>query len=135
MYWDGGFGSVAVPALTSRSDQQNAGASATLILTGDVELTADTSSTAQLSEPGGDTLVTEYRLTFDGNGTSNSGASNVAYTSYSSFLQTPATVTHVTGDDDVVVSLFVRASHPANGLADAGTYGATQTLTVSWVGP
>jgi hypothetical protein len=88
-----------------------------------------------LSGPGGDTLVTEYKLTFDGDGSSATGASTVDYTSYESFLNPAVSVTHVGGDDAVIVTLYVRAGNYLGDLANSGSYSATQTLTASWVGP
>ena len=81
------------------------------------------------------TLVTEYRLTFDGDGSSATGGSTVDWTSYDSFLSPAAGITYIADDNDVEVTLYVRASNQANQLADAGTYTATQTLTAHWVGP
>jgi hypothetical protein len=54
---------------------------------------------------------------------------------YDSFLITPAYVTHIPDDNDVKVTLSVIVSNYAGELANAGTYTATQTLTVHWVGP
>jgi hypothetical protein len=135
MYWDSNFPSMSLAAITSRTDAPTDSATARLVTTGDCELSADNSATAQLSEAGGDTLTTEYRLTFDGDGSSATGGAEVAYTSYGGFLSPAATVTHVEGDDDVNVTLYVRAQIPAGDVADAGSYSATQTITASWVGP
>jgi hypothetical protein len=100
-----------------------------------VEISADNSAAAQLSSAS-DTLVTEYKLTFDGTGSAGTtGGAGTTYETYDTFLTIAARVTHVIGDDDVEVTLHVKASNYANGLADAGTYIAAQTLTVHWVGP
>jgi len=45
------------------------------------------------------------------------------------------TVTHIPDDNDVQVTLYVRASNYTDQLADADDYSATQTLTVYWSGP
>jgi hypothetical protein len=99
-----------------------------------VEISADHSTEAQLSSAG-DTLVTEYRLTFDGDGSSKTGRTDTDYKTYDIFLTPAADVTYVADDNDVVVTLHVKASNYANDLANAGTYTAKQTLTVHWVGP
>ncbi len=121
--------------ITTRGAVSTGNATARLLLNGDAELSADNTTTAQLSGPGGDTLITKYRLTFDGNGLGATGAGEVGYASYESFLNTPVLITHVGGDDDVQVTLYARAEHDAGNVANAGAYSATQTLTVSWVGP
>ncbi|MFO7957168.1 MAG: hypothetical protein R6X33_08695 [Candidatus Brocadiia bacterium] len=135
MYWDGNFSSVTLPDLTSTADVVTGNSTQRLVLTGDAELSADNTSSAQLSGPGGETLLTEYRLGFDGEGITATGAGGTTWTTHDSFLVPAVSITHVAGDDDVDVTLHVRASMPGPGAADAGAYSATQTLTVSWVGP
>ncbi len=135
MSWNGNFPAINLANITSRSSVVEGNSTATLTLTGDAEISADNTIAAQLTESGGDTLVTEYKLTFDGNGSSDTGGDEVGYTSYESFLTTAAYVTHVPTDDEVDVTLYVRASNDPNNVADAGSYTATQTLTASWVGP
>lgn len=134
MYWDSNFGPIALPSITSKNQISEGSSSANLSINGDVEISADNSTAAQLSFAG-DTLVTEYKLTFDGNGSGATGGAGTNYETYDRFLTTAARVIHVTGDDDVEVTVHVKASNYANDLADAGTYTATQTLTVHWVGP
>ena len=134
MDWDSNFGPIALPNIASREQISEGSSSANLSINGDVEISADNSAAAQLSSAG-DTLVTEYKLTFDGDGSSTTGGAGTNYETYDTFLTTAAPVTHLTGDDDVEVTLHVKASNYANGLADAGTYTAAQTLTVHWVGP
>jgi hypothetical protein len=134
MYWDSNFGPIALPGIASKNQISEGSSSANLSINGDVEISADNSTAARLSSSS-DTLVTEYKLTFDGNGSTATGGTGTNYEAYDSFLTNAAPVTHLTGDDDVEVTLHVKASNYANGLADAGTYTATQTLTVHWVGP
>ena len=134
MDWDSNFGPIALPNIASREQISEGSSSANLSIDGNVEISADNSAAAQLSSAG-DTLVTEYKLTFDGNGSGTTGGAGTNYETYDSFLTTAAPVTHVIGDDDVEVTLHAKASNYANGLADAGTYTAAQTLTVHWVGP
>jgi hypothetical protein len=104
-------------------------------MTGDVELTADNTASARLSGPGGEVLVTEYKLTFDGDGTTATGRATVDYAPHDSFLSGGVVVSHLIADDRVKVTLHARASMPPGDVPDAGDYSATQTLTASWVGP
>ena len=134
MYWESNFAPVVLADLTTQSQIESGSSNVTLFTNGDAEISADNTATAQLSY-GTDSLVTEYRLTFSGDGSSATGGSTVDWTVYDSFLTTPAAVTHVPDDNDVVVTLYVRASNYADDVADAGTYTATQTLTAHWVGP
>jgi hypothetical protein len=135
MSWDDDFAPISLQDIQTRDQVRQGQSTVTLSTTGDAEISADNTTTARLSGPGSDTLYTEYGLTFDGKGISQTGGSDVDFTSYESFLSTPAYVTHVTGDNEVDVRLRVRASNYAGDLANAGTYTATQTLTAHWVGP
>ena len=83
--------------------------------------------------PNGAALVTEYALSFNGNGTNASGAANVAY-ALSLLPHPPVQVTYVLGSDVVLVTLSVRASLPSGTVLDAGAYTAQASLTASWVG-
>ena len=135
MYWSGDFNDITVTEhITTQNSVVSGSSTTTLYTSDDAEISADNSATAQLSL-GSCTLVTEYRLTFDGDGSSATGSSTVDWTSYDSFLSPAAGITHISDDNDVEVTLYVRASNQANQLADAGTYTATQTLTAHWVGP
>lgn len=134
MYWEDNFESITIPNITTRDAEEEGEGEATLFTSGDVEISADNSTTAQLSL-GLSTLRTEYKLRFDGNGTTKTGGPTVNFTDYDTFLSTPASVTHVPGDDDVTVKIIVKARNYDGDLANAGTYSATQTLTVHWVGP
>lgn len=134
MDWDSNFGPIALPDIASREQISEGSSSANLSIDGDVEISAANSAAAQLSSAG-DTLITEYKLTFDGTGSGTTGGAGTDYKTYDTFLTTAARVTHVIGDDDVQVTLHVKASNYPNDLADAGTYIAEQTLTVHWVGP
>ena len=134
MYWDSNFGTIALPNIANKNQPSEGSSSANLSINGGVEISADNSTAAQLSSAG-DTLVTEYKLMFDGNGSTATGGADTNYETYDGFLKPAARVTYVTDDNDVVVTLHVKASNYANDLANAGTYTATQTLTVHWVGP
>ncbi len=134
MYWDAAnFATIAIGNITNRGDTPEASQSLVLYTNVDADITADNTAAAQLTHAtSGATLVTEYRLTFDGDGVSATGGTPTSYQSYEQFLTTPAAINYFTGDDNVTVTLHVRASNSAGQLADAGLYEATQTLTVSW---
>lgn len=134
MYWESDFDPIVMDNITMQDGESEGEAEVNLFMTGDVEISADNTGTAQLSS-GTDTLITEYKLKFDGDGTSQTGGSTVSFTSYDSFLITPAYVTYVPDDNDVNVKLSVKADNYIGQLANAGTYTATQTLTAHWVGP
>ena len=135
MYWSGNFAPITLENIGNRDQVRQGSSQITLFTSGDAEISADNSGAAKLTESGGDSLCTEYKLDFDGDGGSKTGGSMVDYTSYDSFLSSPATVTHIPDDNDVQVTLYVRASNYTGQLADAGEYTATQTLTVHWSGP
>jgi hypothetical protein len=135
MSWVSNFGPISLGPLTTQAEVKTASSTATLVTTGDCEISADQSSVAQLSGPGGDTLITEYKLECDGDGGTHTGGAMVDFTAYDTFLASPAMIRHVPSDDEVVVTLWVRAKNYPNYLANAGDYTATQTLTVHWTGP
>jgi hypothetical protein len=134
--WESSFDPITLPSITSKNQMSEGSSSATLSINGDVEISADNPNPAeaQLSYAT-DTLVTEYKLTFDGDGKSATGGIDTSYETYETFLTTAIRLTHIEYDDDVEVTLHVKASNYANDLPDAGTYTATQTLTVHWVDP
>ena len=133
MYWSGNFSQIALGNIGNRDQVSQGSSSAVLCLNGNAEITANNTAAAQLKSASNDTLVTEYKLTFDGDGDPNTGGATVDWTPYNDFLTTPSAVTYFTGDGEVEVTLHVRASNATGKLADAGTYTATQTLTASWV--
>jgi len=137
MYWDTPkkFATIAIPNITNRGDTSSASQSLVLYTNVDAEITADNGIAARLTHAtSGDTLVTEYMLTDNGDGTNTTGGKDqqTTYTDYTAFLSTAYAITYVPDDNEVTVTLHVRASNSAGTLADAGLYEATQTLTVSW---
>ncbi len=134
MSWYSSFESISLPAITSKSQTSEGSSTAILSLNGDAQISADNSSAAQLSSSG-NFLVTEYKLTFDGDGSSTTGADPTNYETYDTFLSTPAQIHYVLYDDEVQITLHVRASSASSGAPDAGNYTASQTLTVHWLGP
>jgi len=135
MYWESNFSPITLLNIENRDRVREGSSFTTLFTSGDAEISADNTAAARLNGPGGDGLYTEYKLEFDGDGSSETGRATVDFTSYDSFLSPAVLVTYVPDDNDVQVTLSVRASNYPNELANAGEYTATQTLTVYWVGP
>lgn len=137
MEWDvvaGNFATIAIAPITAQGDTPSAGQSLVLYTNGNAHITADTSTAAQLTKTT-DTLVTEYKLEYDGDGVTATGGSTVNWTLYNNFLTAPSAITHISLDGAVNVTLSARASNDAGNIADAGDYTATQTLTASWGDP
>jgi len=133
MEWDSNFPAIGLADITSQGAVVSGNSTLTLFTNGDVDITADNTSAAQLTGPGSDTLVTEYGLAYDGDGVSDTGGATVSWTNYDTFLSSASRVTHISGDGAVDVTLSVRASNAGGTLANAGAYSAVQTLTASWV--
>jgi len=135
MEWDAdNFPSIVIPNITAQGVPQEKSASLKLYTNGNVHITAINTAAAQLTKTT-DTLVTEYMLTDDGgDGTGDTGGTDqIVYTDYTAFLEGSGyAIIYVSDDNDVTVTLHVRASNFDGTLADAGEYKATQTLTVSW---
>ena len=133
--WSGNFSNINIATpISTQAMSVTASETITLQTTGDAVLTADNSNSAQLS-CATDTLKTEYRLVYDGDGASDTGGTDVDWVIYSSFISSGSNITHVGVDDFVDVTLWIRASNYANDMADADTYNATQTITAIWAGP
>lgn len=132
MEWEAAsFSAIDLGTITSVGEQKTGSSSLDLYTNGDVSITADNTATAQIAS-GGNTLTTEYSLSYDGDGTSDTGGSDVSYAAYDTFLGSGSTVTHVAGDGAATVTLGVRATAPAADAPDSGSYSATQTLTAAW---
>jgi hypothetical protein len=136
MYWDAPkkFATIALANITNQGDRPEASQPLVLYTNVDAEISADTGTAAQLTHAtSGDTLVTEYMLTDNGDGINTTGGTDqTVYTDYATFLSTAYAITHVADYNEVTVTLHVRASNSAGELADAGSYTAMQTLTVHW---
>ena len=132
----GNFAEIHLLTITNRGDAPEASQSLVLYTNCDLNITADNTTAGQLIErvTSNDTLVTEYKLEYDKNGTDGTGGATVDWTDYATFLKDAAAsaVTHVTLDGAVNVTLSARASNEAGTLADAGAYTATQTLTATF---
>ena len=135
MEWSSNFPPIVVPEeITSQATVVTDDSTLTLYTNGDVDITADIISLLpRLTGPDSDTLVTEYALSYDGNGsTTGTGGTAVPFTNFDAFLSGGSHVTHVPGDGAVNVTLSVQASNAVGTLANAGLYNATQTLTAAW---
>jgi len=129
---DTSFPAINLGKLTSQNKQVSDSSRLRLYTNADVTFTADNSDAAQLSKDALHTLVTEYKLEYDGSGGQETGGSTVAWTDYDSFLSKGSQVRHVYGDGAVEVILSVRASRETIRTEDCGQYKAVQTLTVVW---
>ena len=126
------FETIAIAPITNQADTPSASKSLVLYTNCDLDITADNTAAAQLTKTT-DTLVTEYKLEYDGAGVTDTGGSTVDWTEYDTFLSgAGSAVTHVTLDGAVNVTLSARASNDAGNVADAGNYTATQTLTATF---
>lgn len=135
MEWSGNFSTIALPPITTQAIAQTAYQSTTLYTNGDVHITADNTTAAQLklgTDPN-QTLVTSYMLEDDGDGSTTTGGTDQgSYTLHGSFLSTAYAITHVAGDGADIIYLYAKAENPSGEVADAGNYSAIQTLTASW---
>jgi len=132
MEWAGDFSNISLTAISGQADTPEGSQVQTLYTNCNLEISADTSTTARLSSAT-DVLTTKYKLSYDGDGVTATGGTGVAtWTDYSTFLSTASAVTHKDTDGAVDVTLYVQASNPGGRVADAGAYTATQTLTASW---
>jgi hypothetical protein len=125
------FDTIAIAAITNQADTPSASQMLVLYTNCDLDITADHSAAAQLTKTT-DTLVTEYKLEYDGDGDPATGGATVDWTDYATFIPVGSAVTHYTLDGAVEVTLSARASNAAGTLADAGDYTATQTLTATF---
>ena len=139
--WDnvvnaGNFLSIVIPDITDQATSRSNSRMLVLYTNGDLNITADDSNDAQLIErvTSNDTLVTEYKLEYDGDGATETGGTNVPWALYNAFIPSGSgsAVTHYTLDGAVEVTLFARASNDTGNVADAGAYTALQTLTATW---
>jgi hypothetical protein len=138
MEWSGNFSTIALSPITTQAGAPTASQSTTLYTNGDVHISANITTAAQLklgTDPN-QTLVTSYKLTDDGDGTATTGGTDqTVYTGYATFLNSAYVITHKAGDGADMITLWAKAENPSGEVADAGDYSATQTLTASWGNP
>jgi len=135
------FSAINLENLTAQMHEVEGSASLVLYTNKDVQIFADNSDAAQLSKDSMHTLVTQYKLQYDGGGTDQTGGRTTGWSDYDCFLINGSQVTHVPGDGAVEVILSVRAYRNTapvssvedrNGGAVSGDYTARQTLIVCW---
>jgi len=135
------FPAINLGNLTAQMCEVEGSASLVLYTNKDVQIVVDNSDAAVLSKDSVHTLVTQYKLQYDGAGTDQTGGRTTGWTDYDQFLINGSGVTYVPGDGAVEVILSVRASHPSSLVARpssldegavSGDYTARQTLTVCW---
>jgi len=132
MEWAGDFTDISLIAISGQDDTPEGSQWQTLYTNCNLEISADTGTAARLSSAT-DILVTKYKLSYDGDGlTDTGGPGENIWKDYNEFLSTASAVTHIDTDGAVDVTLYVQASNPSGRVADAGSYTATQTLTASW---
>jgi hypothetical protein len=128
------YADIALAVITSTTQTPDGFRDFTLYTNCNCEISADNTTAAQLENEGAstDTLVTKYKLLYDGDGVTATGGTDIGtYTDYNTFLSTASAVTHVDGDGVVVITLWAQASSGGQ-VRDAGSYRATQTLTAAW---
>jgi hypothetical protein len=126
------FSAINLGNLTAEKSEVEGSASLVLYTNKDVQIVADNSDAAQLSKDSVHTLVTQYKLQYDGGGTDQTGGRTADWSDCDHFLINGSQVTHVPGDGAVEVILSVRALKNTASAAAPGYYGARQTLTVCW---
>jgi len=125
------FAEIHLLTITARDDAPEASKSLVLYTNCNLTITADHTAAAQLTKTT-DTLVTEYKLEYDGDGDPDTGGATVDWAEYDDFIPVGSAVIHYTLDGAVNVTLSARASNDAGNVADAGDYTATQTLTATF---
>jgi hypothetical protein len=131
MEWAGNFAAIDLGAITSASDAPEGSETQTLYTNCNLEIIADNTISARLTSTT-DSLVTKYKLSYDGDGSTETGGTDVLiWTDYSTFLSPASAVTHVAADGAADVTLYVQAT-TGSMVRDQGAYSAIQTLTASW---
>ena len=134
--WEGAaYAAINLATIDDKGDVPDGNSVYTLWLNCNVSLTADNTAAAELDNdpPGSDTLVTEYKVTYDGDGDPDTGGTDTDWATYNNFISgSGSAITHVDNDGAVEIRLRARASNRTDEVADAGDYTCTQTLTATW---
>lgn len=136
--WEGdAYADIDLADITAQDDPETGFSVYTLWINCNVSLTADNTIAAELDNtgdvpPGTDTLVTEYYVDYDGDGSGTTGGTDTTYATYDNFISGGSAITHVDNDGAVEITLYARASNDSDNVADAGDYTCTQTLTATW---
>jgi hypothetical protein len=125
------FSDVDLGQLTQNNKLSTGRSTLTLYTNGDVTIIADNNPSAQLSFDR-NSLQTSYKLQYDGSGSGSSGGQSTQWQPFDSFLAGGAQVTHVSADGAVEVTLSIQAAVDNVSPDNAGSYDATQTLTLCW---
>ena len=132
--WTGDFNDLTLATITDiTSWTADANSKLMLWTNADIDITGDAAAQLQLNgNDANNVLATQYKLTFDGDGSTATGvAAPAAWTDYDSFAG--ESVVHTYADGDVMVWLWCRARIGATGPPpDPGNYMTTQTLTIAW---
>lgn len=125
------FPDIDLGELNTQKKQAAGESSLTLYTNGDVTITADNSSSAEMSS-GPYTLQTEYQLRCDGSGVEQTGGRPSEWCTFDTFLKEAAEIIHIPTDGEVEIILSVKASVKDIRPEDTGSYNAIQTLTACW---
>jgi len=125
------FPDIDLGELTAKNNQATGEAVLTLYTNGDVTITADNGNSAELSF-GTNTLLTKYKLRYDGSGVKQTGGRLTAWCPFDTFLKEGTDIVHIPTDGAVEVILLVRASIENIRPENSGRYTAIQTLTACW---
>lgn len=126
------FSAINLGKLTTQKTEVQGSASLVLYTNKDVQILADNSEAAQLSKDSMHTLITQYKLEYDGGGADQTGGRTAGWSDYDYFLVNGSQVIHAPCDGAVEVILSVRAFRNTAHAAESGRYTARQTLTVCW---
>lgn len=130
---------IALAQINAQANNPTGSSTYTLWINCNVALNAENTVAAQLDnvgDGGSDTLITEYKITYDADGSAATGGTDTSYEDYSTFIDgAGSAITHFDNDGAVEVTLWATAANDSTGhseVSDAGDYEATQTLTASW---
>jgi hypothetical protein len=113
-------------------NKQVTGETALILYTnGDVIITADNSNAAELSF-GSHTLMTKYKLKYNGLGIKQTGNNSTIWYPFDTFLKEGTDILHTPTEGAVEVILSVEASVKEITPQNSGQYNAVQTLTACW---
>lgn len=107
--WEGAaYAAINLTTIDDKGDTPDGNSVYTLWLNCDVTLTADNTAAAELDNdpPGSDTLVTEYKVTYDGDGDPDTGGTDTTYETYNNFISGGSAITHYDGDGAVEIRLW-----------------------------
>ncbi len=114
MEWAGNFATgISLTAINAYTDAPTGNDNQTIYTNCNFTIGADQTATAQLANAT-DTLITNYRMTEDGDAVASTGATDGqcttsgldSYALYSSFLTTVLPILHINTDGAVVITLY-----------------------------